>query len=45
MWIVVEELWPELAEPLRATEYDPFHDDKRCFDFMAALQLKAQEVR
>ena len=34
---VMLQIYPEAVEKLRATEYDPFHYDERCIDFLKEL--------
>ena len=38
MWIVATLNWPTLANPLRATNVDPYYLDLRIESFLAALE-------
>lgn len=41
IWNVAIELWPDLVEPLRASDVDPFNNDNNVNAFINALQEKA----
>lgn len=41
LWNVTVELWPDIANPLRGTEVDPFYDDSKIGAFIMACAERA----
>lgn len=40
LWNAAVEMYPKETEPLRATDVDPFYDDKKISLFLCAVDLK-----